>query len=204
MKKFRKIIIPILVILFFLFLGWVIYINNITIDKLRSEGKPYVTGVTTVPAVDGDKGATGDTGATGRSPTPAEIAQSVADYCATTGTCVGQIPTQAVVFAAVSQFCGNNACQGVAGLNATPADVQLAVTGYCDKGACIGPQGLTGLKGANGETPQLQCVTRLVTTVKTNFIAWKLPSQPNTAYIDLYKLPKWAECLNPVDLTITI
>jgi hypothetical protein len=201
MKRLKKILLPIIVIAFFLLMGWFIYTNNVTIDKLRSEGKPFVTGVTTINGVNGDKGATGDTG---RSPTPEEIAQAVANYCATTGACLGQIPTEAVVFAAVSQFCANNACQGTAGLNATPADVQLAVNSYCSNGSCIGAQGIAGINGTNGESPQLQCVIRLVTDVSTNFIAWKLPSEPNTSYRDLYKLPTWASCISPVDLTVTI
>lgn len=139
-------------------------------------------------------------------PSSAQLSAALIEYCSG-GKCDAKMPTQEQVMLAVSQYCLGGICKGSNGTDATPItakQIELAITSYCTDGRCKGATGISGtngVNGKNGESPQLQCVTRLVNTVKTNFIATKLPSQPNASFIDLYELPTWAICDNPIDLT---
>lgn len=78
-------------------------------------------------------GKPGPTGARGPAPSPAEVAQAVASYCAAHG-----------------------GCSGPAGASVTPVQVAAAVSTYCGaNGQCKGPQGAPGndsqVPGPKGE-----------------------------------------------------
>ena len=73
-----------------------------------------------------------------------------------------------------------------------------------DKGdtGAAGATGATGAKGDNGAdglTPEIACVVRTVNNLPTKYVAWKYTT--STTWTDLYKLPSWAECTNPITIT---
>lgn len=70
-----------------------------------------------------------------------------------------------------------------------------------DKGdtGATGATGVAGSNGTNGLTPEIACVIRTTNSLATRYVAWKYTTEANTAWRDLYKLPTWAECTNPID-----
>lgn len=68
-----------------------------------------------------------------------------------------------------------------------------------DKGD-TGATGATGAAGTNGLTPEIACVIRTTNSLATRYAAWKYTTEARTEWRDLYKLPTWAECTNPIDL----
>lgn len=107
---------------------------------------------------------------------------------------------------------GRNGVDGTDGQDGAKGDTGLqgiqGLTGLQglkgDTGAA-GVPGTPGVNGTDGRTPELACVIRWdvnLPTVTRYFLAWKYQQEPNTAYKDLYKLPAWAECMSPVDLTM--
>lgn len=85
-------------------------------------------------------GPQGERGDRGRPPTPAEVADAVADYCSG-GTCSSP-PTATQVLAAVQAFCDGSACIGPAGANGTPGAV-----GAQGQPGSVGPPGVQGADG---------------------------------------------------------
>lgn len=182
----------------------VVWGNVYVTNKLSDENKQPVT-ITPGSPVRGPKGDKGD------SPTPAEVRQAVADYCADSGICAGEAPTPAVVYAAVSRYCLEVGCRGEAGIdgargqdgkNADPvtdAQIYAQVVTYCAANECrgeAGAPGADGTPGVDGRNPLIACVIR----PSGRFIAWKYADEDNTAYRNLYELPPLTDCQNPVDL----
>lgn len=93
----------------------------------------------------GKTGAQGIQGIQGPPPSPAEVAQAVASYCAS-GVCKGDT--------------------GAAGSSVTPSQVAAAVSTYCnDRGQCQGPRGKDSVEpGPRGPGPDDAQVLSAVTT----------------------------------------
>lgn len=218
MKRFKRFALPTLFGLLFCCLLYVGYVNQTQIQTLQDQGKPYNLNPVTV--VDGQDGATGPRGEKGDTPTPAEIRQAVANYCASTGLCEGRAPSQAVVYAAVTEFCSTNECRGANGAKGTngqngkdaapvtDSQIQQQVVLYCRENNCVGPAGAdgTGIPGTDGQpgtdgrSPLISCVIRDGGISGTKHVAWRYEGEADNAYRDIYKLPTWAECQTPVDL----
>ena len=135
---------------------------------------------------------------------PEIIATAVSVYC-DNGRCEGRSVTPADVAFAVQDYCSDNSCRGVDGRDGKDAVVTSdmvasAVATYCSGGLCKGEKGDAGAPGTNASPNDMACVIRTVNGIDTRFVAWKLRSESNTAYRDVYKLPVWAECTDPVDL----
>jgi hypothetical protein len=149
-------------------------------------------------------------GASGESqaPTQSQISAALIEYCAS-GRCDSKAPTQQQILEAVATYCAGGICKGSDGSKGADAQpitadqILAAVTSYCADGRCKGADGqsITGAQGEPGKSPVMNCVARTVNGLNTKFVAWKYETEPNSAYRDLYKLPVWAECTNPVDLT---
>lgn len=209
MTRSQKIWVGSFIILTILTLGFLV-VSTVQVKDKKERGESYTT--TIAPGSPGEQGEKGEKGDQGPPPTPEQIKTAVYQYCAETGVCDGQQPSLAVVFAAVTKFCDNGACKGESGKNGkdgrdvTATDIQTAVNNYCANGNCKGSKGETGStgpagsSGSNGKTPLINCVIRTSNNVATRYVAWKYSDQANSEYKDLYKLPTWAECLNPVDL----
>lgn len=95
-------------------------------------------------------------GEPGSPPSPEQIADAFADFCASTGECQGpqgHTPTPAMTLAAVTTYCADGACKGADGKNASTEMVAQAVTAYCATGQCVGPKGEPGSPGSVGPAP---------------------------------------------------
>ena len=183
--------------------------NNITDATLRPDGVLVVKyedgSVKEVGYILGQNGKDGES----ISPTQAQIAVAVADYCTTNNRCDAKSPTVDQVALAVATYCSTrNECigatgatgtSGTNGTNATPEQIFAAVTEYCADGRCRGPQGeqgIQGLAGIDGQDPVLGCVVRN----NQEYVAWKYATEANSAYRDLYQLPPLAQgqnCIEP-------
>lgn len=178
-------------------------IDSTTIDSSGNLIITYSDGsVSNVGRVVGESGE-------GLYPTQEQLDDAVLRYCAD-GRCDADNPTQTQVLQAVATYCSNGTCRGKDGQRGpapTAEQLQAAVTAYCSNGQCRGatglqgPAGATGAQGAPGRTPQMACVQRTTNNTPTRYVAWKYTDEPNSAYRDLYQLPPWAQCTNPVDLT---
>lgn len=175
--------------------------NNIVDATLREDGYLVVQfedGTTKeVGYIVGRNGSDGQT----ISPTQAQIALAVADYCTSTGKCDAKNPTPEQVAVAVADYCTtHNQCVGSNGTNgqdATTEQVMAAVTDYCFDGRCKGPQGDQGITGANGQDPVISCVIR----EDAQYVAWKYIAEEDSLYRNLYKLPVGTDgssCINLV------
>lgn len=185
--------------------------NNIIDANLRADGVlvvKYEDGTTReVGYIMGQKGADGQS----IPPTEAQISAAVVSYCTTNNRCDPLAPSAEQVATAVADYCSiRNSCQGTTGAtgssgqNATSEQVMAAVQTYCADGRCVGPTGaagITGTNGTNGENPVMNCVVRTVNTLNRQYVAWKYPSEEDSAYRNLYMLPTWAQGENCVDLT---
>ena len=187
--------------------------NNITDATLRPDGVLVVKyedgSIKEVGYVMGQNGKDGES----ISPTQAQIAVAVADYCTTNNRCDAKSPTVDQVALAVATYCSTrNQCigaigaTGVAGTpgadgsNATPEQIFTAITEYCSDGRCKGPQGeqgIQGLTGINGQDPVLSCVVRN----NQEYVAWKYTAEENSAYRDLYQLPSLTRGQNCIKLS---
>lgn len=184
--------------------------NNITDATLRPDGVlvvKYEDGTTKeVGYILGQNGKDGES----ISPTQAQIAVAVADYCTTNSRCDAKSPTVDQVALAVATYCstrngcvgetGTTGAPGLNGSSATPEQIFAAVTEYCSDGRCKGPQGeqgIQGLTGANGQDPVLSCVVRN----NQRYVAWKYAIEENSVYRDLYQLPPLAEGQNCIELS---
>lgn len=203
--RLRRFAFPALILLIVLAMSGLLVWNQVAINELASQGKQPVSVLPTAAPSKGDRGEKGDT------PSAEEIAKAVANYCAATGLCEGDVPSQATVFAAVSQYCSENRCKGDDGAAAsevTPAQIQAQVVAYCATNNCRGADGkdavqlppLNGTDGADAPKTILACVERTTNSLPTRYIAWRYENETGTAYRDLYKLPVWAECVDPVNL----
>lgn len=149
-------------------------------------------------------GSQGAPGENGRSPSQAEIALAVVNYCAD-GRCDAKQPTADQVATAVYSYCSiRNSCKGetgATGASVTTDQIMAAVTQYCNDGRCIGPtgaQGVAGAPGADGKSAVMACVTR----DNGSYVAWKYETEPNSAYRDLYEIPKLSTGSNCIDLRV--
>lgn len=150
---------------------------------------------------------------TGQLPTQAQVSAAVAEYCSS-GVCDARQPSTQEILDAIEAYCANGICRGQDGTNAKPITAEqifAAVNSYCSDGKCRGPAGQSvkgdtgatgaiGATGPRGESTQLGCVVRTSNGTTTRYVSYKYPSEPDTAYRDVYKLPVWAECVNPVTL----
>lgn len=146
-------------------------------------------------------GKSGNDG-TAQAPTEAQISAAVLEYCAS-GRCDSKSPTQAQILEAIAAYCAGGICKGGDGRDAPPITAEQilsAVTSYCHDGRCKGADGQS-VKGDSGESPVMNCVVRKANAGTVRYVAWKYATDADSAYRDLYKLPTWAECTNPVDLT---
>lgn len=150
----------------------------------------------------------GEAGQDGQVPSQAQLSAALIEYCAN-GRCDAKSPTQEQIMQAITAYCLSGICKGSNGADATPItaeQIAAAVNTYCSDGRCKGStgqpgeEGPVGPTGATGDTTVLSCVIRSTNNVATRYIAWRYSLEPDTAYRDLYKLPVWAECSNPVDL----
>lgn len=144
----------------------------------------------------------GDKGVDGQVPTSAQMAAAILDYCLN-GTCDAKAPTQGDILSAIGVYCQTNTCRGKDAKPVTPEQIAVAVTNYCADGRCVGATGATGLNGTNGKNADptmISCVIRKTNNVDTRYVAWKYTLEPVTAYRDIYKLPSWSECNQPIDL----
>jgi hypothetical protein len=141
------------------------------------------------------------------SPTQAQIALAVTEYCTSTGKCDAREPSPEQVAIAISNYCvAHSQCLGAAGVNgqnATTEQIMAAVTEYCSDGRCQGPQGAQGITGISGKDPVINCVVREEDGLDVEYIAWKYSSDDNTTYQNLYKLPTGTTGNNCIDLTPT-
>ncbi len=198
----------------------VIWGNVYVTNKALEQDRDPVTITPTTP-VKGEPGAQGPKGDKGDRPSPQEVRQAVADYCAQSGLCEGKAPSASVVYAAVTRYCAENRCQGEAGVAGkdgtsgaagrdgrdaapvTDAQIQQQVTAYCAEFGCTGPAGADGedgLPGESGRTPVIACVLRSGGLVDTQYVAWRYEDEPVTAFRDIYQVPTLAPCSEPVDL----
>jgi len=142
-------------------------------------------------------------GEDGQLPTRAQISAALLEYCAN-GQCDAKLPTQQQILDSITSYCLNGVCKGTNGVDAEPVttdQILLAVNAYCTNGRCVGPAGATGATGSQGETTVMSCVTRPLNNLTANYVAWRYTSEPDTSYRNLYKLPAWASCENPVVLS---
>lgn len=148
-------------------------------------------------------GVQGASGSAGSSPTQAEIALAILNYCGD-GRCDAKSPSTEQVANAVLNYCTvRGSCvgaNGADGASVTTAQVMDAVAQYCIDGRCNGPQGVQGVAGVNGRATVMSCVVRTTNTLDTQYVAWKYNDEAYTAYRDLYKLPTWAQGSDCVDL----
>lgn len=153
----------------------------------------------------GLQGAKGEPGDAGRSPSQAEIALAVINYCSD-GKCDAKSPSADQVATAVRNYCdtrnsckGDTGAAGSAGANATTDQIMAAVTQYCSDGRCTGPtgsQGIAGAPGADGKTAVMACVIR----DDGNYVAWKYETETDSAYRNLYKIPPLGNGSDCIDL----
>lgn len=155
-----------------------------------------------VGAVVGLQGQPGNQGEPGRSPTQAEIALAVINYCSD-GKCDAKSPTADQVATAVFNYCttrnsckGDTGATGAAGASVTTDQVMAAVTQYCSDGRCVGPTGSAGTPGADGKSAVMACVTR----DDGSYVAWKYETEANAAYRNLYKIPPFGNGSDCIDL----
>jgi hypothetical protein len=218
MNRRRRLIFPFLIVLGVAALGLITYIQNANIEQLRSQGKDYQVGTTVVtPPKNGESAyqLAVDSGFQG----------SVADWLISLVAAPikgdqgnpGNDGLTAYQVAQKNGYSGSvvawlSSLQGAPGANApaiTDAQIAAAVTAYCSNGACQGVAGLNGVgtNGTNGENPVLACVTRSntpPTPPTTEYLAWKYPSEPDSAYRDLYTVPATSVCTSSVDLTTPV
>lgn len=189
--------------------------NNIVDANLNSDGFliiKYEDGSTRqIGYIVGKNGENGKDGAS-ISPSQAQIAVAVADYCSLNSRCDPKSPSAEQVAFAVSNYCSSrNYCQGQAGQNesngsngqnASNEQIMAAVSAYCADGRCRGPHGETGVAGSNGlngtngengKDPVINCVIHQVNGAQRQFVAWKYKDEDNSNYKDLYMLPVWAQ-----------
>jgi hypothetical protein len=133
-------------------------------------------------------------------PSQAQLSAALIEYCAN-GRCDAKLPTQEQIFSAITAYCSGGVCKGSDATPVTTEQILAAVTAYCSSGRCTGTPGATGQTGARGESTVMACIIRSVSGGTAKYVAWRYASEANTAYRDLYKLPVWAECSDPVDLT---
>lgn len=147
----------------------------------------------------------------GQLPTQSQVSAALIEYCSS-GQCDAKQPTPQQILNAIEVYCMGGICRGANGKDATPVSTEQimnAINNYCADGKCrgadgksitgpMGETGATGATGAKGEATIISCVVRTVTGTTARFVAWKYPSEPDTAYRDIYKLPSWAECNNPI------
>lgn len=142
----------------------------------------------------------------GQGPTRAQISSALLEYC-TNGRCDSRAPTQEQIIAALAAYCSGGICKGDRGVDAPPItgdQIAAAVSNFCSDGRCkgaTGETGATGTAGIPGREPFIACVQRTTNDTPTRYVAWKYADEQDTAYRDLYKLPVWAACQNPVELT---
>ena len=152
-------------------------------------------------------GKPGDNGLS-QEPNQAQISAAIIEYCAG-GRCDSKTPTQAQILEAIASYCAGGICRGQSGQDAAPITAEqilAAVTAYCADGRCRGADGQSitgpaGPQGERGDSTVMSCVMRQVNATSVRYVSWKYASEPDAAYRDIYKLPAWAECTNPVDLT---
>lgn len=96
-------------------------------------------------------------------PTTEEVTRIVAQVYADNPPKPGRAPTPEEIFAGVSAYCANDACQGLPGKTGpvgptgpkpTPEEIQASVDKYCSSGACASKEpGPVGPVGPSGPTP---------------------------------------------------
>jgi len=213
MKLIRRLAFPILMLVIVGFLGWLTYANNTTIDQLQSEGKDYNVGLTTVSPSNGKDGDSAYDIAVKNGFKGNQTDWLISLVVAPIKGDQGDPGLTAYQVAQASGYQGSVidwliSLQGAPGANGADAIVtadqlNLAIANYCFDGRCKGVDGLNGTNGTNGlngDNAVMACVTRSTNSIDTHYIAWKLSAEPDTSYRDLYKLPVWAECSNPINL----
>lgn len=203
MSLMKKILFIGLLALILIATSWVAVHNYQAVIKLQSEGKQPITVATPLAGQDGRDG---------EDATPEQIYRAVSQYCERNNC--GDVSYQEIALAVMS-YCSGGKCTGEQGADGkdakeiTQQQIQNAVVSYCSSGACRGADGQSikgdtgavgpaGAIGPRGEGTDLGCVIRQVNGSQVKYISWKYISEPTSAYRDLYKLPTWAECTNPI------
>lgn len=147
----------------------------------------------------------GSAGKDGQVPSKAQLSAALFEYCAG-GVCDAKQPTQEQILSALAIYCSGGNCKGERGADSTPVtaeQIRAAVANYCSEGACkgsVGATGATGPAGTNADSTVIECVIRGTTAASTRYVAWKYSLEPQTSFRDIYQLPIWATCTQPVDL----
>lgn len=140
----------------------------------------------------------------GQAPTQAQISIALIEYC-TGGKCDSKTPTQQQIVDALNVYCSGGKCRGADGQSASPItaeQIASAVATFCADGRCRGADG-QAVKGDKGDTgmPGSPTVLNCVIRGDVRYVAWKYSTETDDAYRNLYKLPTWAECTNPITLS---
>lgn len=214
-KLLKKLAFPTLLLVILLGMSWLMIRNYEAVDHLNSQGKPAVSIVT--PGTSGKDGESayqiavrngykgsetdwletfrGQAGGDGLTAYQVAVKNgyngSESDWLA---SLVGPRGQSAYDVAVANGFTGTQS-QWLASLIGPKGD-----TGATGATGMQGPQGEQGLAGANGQDVMLSCVIRGDSLTSTKYISWKYTIETDSQYRDLYKLPTWAECVNPVDL----
>lgn len=211
--RLKRFVFPVFIILLIGFLGWLTYINNITIEKLRSQGKDYNVGLSTVQA--GKDGKSNyelavDDGFKG----------SLTDWLKSLA--LESIPGNDGLSA--YQLAQNNGFQGsvedwIASLKGQKGDTGPAPTTdqliqtyaiFCGDGLCRGEKGDPGINGIDAISPDRTvwaCVARSVETTPAVFVtkhyeAWKYSLEPDTSYRDQFEVVAPNTCTsNQINMT---
>lgn len=107
----------------------------------------------------GERGDAGPIGPSGPGPTPEQIDDAVASYCASRNGCVGAVgadagaPTQAQLVAAVAAYCGIEECVGPQGGIGPVGPTPSVIPGPAGPAGADGQDGTNGTNGAPGRPP---------------------------------------------------
>lgn len=176
----RKVIFPALLIFIVLTMTWIVITNYRQVDELRREGKNPVTiatpGVNGRDGLPGARGERGEAGSQGRDGLPGPAGEEGP---------AGQPGTA-----------GEPGRSGSDGLSIKGQPGEQGIQGVPGDAGPIGPA------GGNGRTPILGCVTRELTNLAVNYIAWRYEDEADDAYRNLYRLPTWAQAEGCVDLRV--
>lgn len=189
----RKLRYPLIVVAILGLAIWLAVMNNLLIERLRSEGRPYNVGVATVTPKDGINGKSaydlavengfkgteqqwllsliGSSG-TGQPGEPGLSAYQIAVLTGFTGS-------QSDWIASLHGKDGKDGATGATGaIGPTGAP---GVNGAAGTNGVDGQPGKDGTNGTNGQTPELRC------NQSNNMVQWKYTDEPDTAWRDLYQ-----------------
>lgn len=193
----KKIWFPAVIVVAFICVSWLVLNNYKLVNELRSEGKQPVS--ITTPSQDGKDGKNAyqlwlEQGNEG----------SIADFLATLRGSDGRSLQGRDGRDGIDGKDGVDGRDGKNGLDSTIPGMEgrAGKDGRPGRDSTVpGPKGDKGESGAAGRSPVLACVVRNLNGLPTRFVAWKYADAANSTYQDLYKLPAWAECSAPIDLT---